>query len=87
MRAQAAWKVMTHIARVRRPSRTSTRSRISWAALFVNVIARISLARAWPRALEVGDAVREDARLAGAGAGEDEQRAVAVDDGVALRAG
>ncbi len=39
---------MTHIARVRRPSSTSTRSRISCAALFVNVIARISLARAIP---------------------------------------
>jgi hypothetical protein len=46
MRAQAAWKVITHIARVRRPTRSSTRSRISWAALFVNVMARISLGRA-----------------------------------------
>ena len=39
---------MTHIARVRRPTSSSTRSRISWAALFVNVIARISFARARP---------------------------------------
>ena len=45
MRAQAEWKVITHIARVRRPSRSSTRSRISCAALFVKVIARISPAR------------------------------------------
>ena len=33
---------------------------------------------------EVGDAVRERARLAGAGTGEDQQRAVAVKDGFAL---
>ena len=39
---------MTHIARVRRPTSTSTRSRISWAALLVKVIARISPAFAAP---------------------------------------
>src|SRR4051794_41148104 len=43
MRAHAEWKVMTHIARVRRPTSDSTRSRISCAALLVKVIARI-----WP---------------------------------------
>ena len=48
MRAQAAWKVMTHIARVRRPTSTSTRSRISAAALLVKVMARISDGWAWP---------------------------------------
>ncbi len=32
----------------------------------------------------MGDAVRDDTRLAGAGAGEDEQRAVDVFDGRAL---
>ena len=42
IRAQAAWKVITHIARTRRPTSSSARSRISPAALFVNVIARIS---------------------------------------------
>ena len=47
MRAQAEWKVMTHIARIARPTSSSTRSRISDAALLVNVIARISSARAW----------------------------------------
>ncbi len=46
MRAQAEWKVMTHIARVLGPTSISTRSRISLAALFVNVIARISPGRA-----------------------------------------
>src|SRR3954468_4678640 len=39
---------MTHIERVEWPRRSSTRSRISWAALFVNVIARISPGRAVP---------------------------------------
>jgi hypothetical protein len=37
-----------------------------------------------PRALEVGDPVRQHARLAGTRAGEDQQRALAVRDGVAL---
>ena len=48
MRAQAEWKVITHIARARPPTSASTRSRISFAALLVKVIARISLGRAWP---------------------------------------
>ena len=48
MRAQAEWKVITHMARVARPTSSSTRSRISWAALLVKVMARISSARAWP---------------------------------------
>src|SRR4051794_19860241 len=48
MRAQAEWKVITHMARVARPTRNSTRSRISCAALLVNVIARISFGLAWP---------------------------------------
>ena len=47
IRAQAAWKVISHIARVRAPTSSSTRSRISCAALFVNVIARISPGCAW----------------------------------------
>ena len=48
MRAQAEWKVITHIARARRPTSVSTRSRISCAALLVNVIARISPGAACP---------------------------------------
>src|SRR5215207_6373105 len=48
MRAQAEWNVMTHIARARLPTSASTRSRISWAALLVNVIARISPGAACP---------------------------------------
>src|SRR3954470_4203262 len=42
MRPQAAWNVITHAARAGGPTRGATRSRISAAALFVNVIARIS---------------------------------------------
>ncbi len=42
MRPHAAWKVRIQIARAVRPSMCSRRSRISPAALFVNVIARIS---------------------------------------------
>jgi hypothetical protein len=37
-----------------------------------------------PRPLEVGDAVGEHAGLAGSGAGEDQQGALAVRDGVTL---
>ena len=75
---------MTHIARVEWPSSSSTRSRISWAALLVKVMARISPA---PRAARSGpgsDAVGQHARLARAGAGEDQQRPLAVRDGLAL---
>src|SRR4051794_633404 len=43
IRAQAEWNVMTHMARARRPTSCSTRSRISCAALLVKVMARI-----WP---------------------------------------
>src|SRR5919204_4381098 len=42
IRPQAAWKVSTQSPRASRPSRYSSRSFISPAALFVNVIARIS---------------------------------------------
>ena len=42
MRAQAAWKVITHIARACSPTSDPTRPRISSAALLVKVIARIS---------------------------------------------
>ena len=48
MRAQAEWKVITHIRRETPPTSSSTRSRISPAALLVKVMARISLGRACP---------------------------------------
>ena len=50
MRAQAEWNVITHIAREIPPISAETRSRISFAALLVNVIARISLGCARPLA-------------------------------------
>ena len=42
MREHAAWNVDTHMRRATGPTRSATRSCISPAALFVNVIARIS---------------------------------------------
>ena len=62
----------------------SSRSRISPAALFVNVIARISFGFDAVRADQMRDAVGENARLARAGSGDDEQRPVDVEDGLAL---
>ena len=41
MRTHIEWNVDTHIARARGPTSVTTRSRISAAALLVNVIARI----------------------------------------------
>ena len=43
IRTQALWKVITHIALARGPTKDSTRSRISAAALLVKV-----MARTWP---------------------------------------
>ncbi len=48
IRTQAEWKVDTHMVRARSPTSSATRSRISAAALFVNVIARICPGRARP---------------------------------------
>ena len=63
------------IARARRRRAwRSSRSRISPAALFVNVIARISFGSTPQAREQVRDAVGEDARLAGARAGDHEQR-------------
>ena len=59
----------------------SSRSRISPAALFVNVIARIPLGFTPCARSEMRDAVGENARLARACAGDDEERAVDVEDG------
>ena len=85
MRPHAAWKVRIQIARATGPSRSSSRSRISPAALFVNVIARISFGLHADRVDQVRDAVREDARLAGARAGDHEQRAFGGEHRLALR--
>jgi hypothetical protein len=56
MRAQAEWNVMTHMPRVLRPRSSSTRSRISCAALLVNVMASSSPARA--RSVRTSQAMR-----------------------------
>ena len=66
------------------PDSVSTRVRISSAALFVNVTARISSLLRVSLGKQVRDTLRDDARLAGAGAGKDEQRSVDVQNGVAL---
>ena len=52
MRTHMLWKVDTHMPRLRGPTRPCKRSRISAAALLVNVMAKIS------------HAVREHARFA-----------------------
>ena len=65
---------MIQIARAIGPSCRSTRSFISCAALFVNVIARISFGFTPQRREQVRDAVGEDAGLPRARAGDHEQR-------------
>ena len=83
-RAQSAWNVETHMRLQSEPSSASTRARISSAALLVNVTARTSCGSRVAVADEVGDAAGDDARLARAGAGEDQQRPVDVKDRFAL---
>ncbi len=46
MRTHAEWKVLIHMPSAAPPTRFAMRSRISAAALFVNVIARIWLGHA-----------------------------------------
>ena len=72
-----------HIAESFSPTSVWTRSRISSAALFVNVTASTSSARASPLD-DVRDAMGDDARLAGARSGEDEHRPAGLLDGFAL---
>ena len=66
------------------PTRLMIRSRSSAAARFVNVTARIRHGGDVLDADQVGDPMGEDARLARAGAGEDQQRAVGRRDGARL---
>ena len=79
------WKVLTHMVRATGPTRPPIRSFISPAALLVKVMATTSCGCAVVHLDEVGHPVREHARLARARAGEDEQRALEVRDGLALR--
>ena len=83
--AETEWKVPNQ----RRPSpsgptRASVRSRISRAALLVKVTTSICARPGAARGEDVGDARRQHARLAGAGAGEDEQRAFGGEHRLAL---
>ncbi len=50
IRTHIEWNVDTHIANARRPTRSTTRSFISLAALLVKVMARISPGWAPPAA-------------------------------------
>jgi hypothetical protein len=74
MRTQAEWNVETHISRARLPTRSTTRCRISAAALLVKVIARIEpgWTPRWPT--QVGDPAGEDPGLARARPGDHQQR-------------
>ena len=83
-RAHSAWNVEIHICRQSMPSSVSTRVRISSAALLVKVTARMRSGGRCSLADEVRDAVRDDARLAGARAGQDQQRAVGLKDSFLL---
>ena len=56
IRTQAEWNVETHMIRARRPTRSSTRSRISAAALLVKVIARIE--PGWALRSAISQAIR-----------------------------
>ena len=73
--APKAWKVQTVSACAPCPTRRTTRSFISAAALLVKVTAR--MARAGDALVEqLGDAVGDDPRLPAACPGEDQQRAL-----------
>ena len=75
---------MTHIARARRPTSSSTRSRISCAALLVKVIARISPGAACPVPTRCAIRWVSTRVLPEPAPGQDQQRALAVQDGLAL---
>src|SRR5689334_6244562 len=56
MRTHAEWKVLTHMILARPPTSSETRSRISAAALLVNVIARME--PGWALRSEISQAIR-----------------------------
>ena len=73
-----------HAARCRCAAARRRDARISPAALLVKVTARMPCAGTPMHLVQPGDAVREHARLAGAGAGEDQVVAGRGGDGLAL---
>src|SRR3954464_5521844 len=94
MRTQAEWKVDTHISRARPPTSSSTRCRISLAALLVKGMARTepgwaprwassqASRRGGPPALHErpGDPAGQPPGLAGAGARDDKEGRALVHD-------
>ena len=82
MRTHAEWNVETHMIRAPRPTRLSTRSRISAAALLVKVMARIEPGVGAALGDQPGDAPGEHPGLAGPGAGDHQQRRAGVGDGL-----
>ena len=83
-RAQSEWKVDTHIRLQSEPSSASTRAAHLFGGLVRESDGQHFMRGGVPVADEVGDAACDDARLARAGAGEDEQRSVDVKDRFAL---
>ena len=79
--AQKVWNVEAVSSRTLGPRRASRRDCISFAALLVKVTAVGADADG---ADEVGDAVGDDAGFAGAGAGDNKERAFDVFDGFPL---
>ena len=78
MRTHMEWNVPTHRSRAGAPTMRSRRDFISPAALFVNVTARMRSGATLQLLEQVGDAVREHPRLAAAGAGENQNRAIGM---------
>ena len=78
------WNVETKTSAPGGPASAVIRSRISFDALLVNVTARIRL-RIGPLHQQIGDAVGDDAGLARASAGEDEERPLRGGHRLALR--
>ena len=83
-RAQSAWKVDSHT-----PLRVVADQRLdALAHLPCRLVGeghrQHVVGLGVPVADEVGDPIGDDARLAGAGAGEDEQRSIAMEHGFAL---
>ena len=83
-RAPSAWNVPATTSRPPSPTRLMIRSRSSAAARLVKVTARIRHGATSLTLDQVGDPVGQDPGLAGAGAGQDEQRTLGRRDGAGL---
>ena len=83
-RAQSAWNVEIHMPPQSAPSSASTRAAHLLGRLVREGDRQDLVGLGVAVADEVGDAARDDARLARAGAGQNQQRPVDVQDGVAL---